>query len=63
MITTAPEGATVTVNNLVPSQRTPAQFTLSPGTYVVAVEKDGRRVVNRVEIRNGNTNFVKIPLD
>ena len=63
MITTVPKGATITINGKAQGQTTPAQIDLPPGTYTVMVEKDGRRAVDRVEIRNGNTNFVKIPLE
>jgi tRNA A-37 threonylcarbamoyl transferase component Bud32 len=63
MITTVPAGATITINDKVQSQPTPAKIDLPPGTYTVMVEKNGRRQVDRVEIRNGNTNFVKIPLE
>jgi serine/threonine protein kinase len=63
MITTVPPGAAITINDRVQSQTTPAQINLPPGTYTVMVEKNGRRAVDRVEIRNGNTNFVKITLE
>jgi len=63
MITSVPAGATITINGKVQSQTTPARFNLSPDTYTVIVEKNGQRAVDRVEIRNGNTNFVKIPLE
>ncbi len=56
-------GATITINNKVQSKTTPAQINLSPGSYTVMVEKDGKRQVDRVEIREGNTNYVKIPLE
>jgi hypothetical protein len=63
MITTVPPGAAITINGRVQGQPTPAQIDLPPGTYTVMVEKNGRRAVDRVEIRNGNTNFVKITLE
>jgi serine/threonine-protein kinase len=63
MLTTVPPGATITINDKVYEQPTPAQINLPPGTYSVMVEKNGKRVLDRVDIRNGNTNFVKIPLD
>jgi serine/threonine-protein kinase len=63
MITTVPPGATITINGNVQSQTTPAQINLPPETYTVMVEKNGKRAVDRVEIRNGNTNYVKISLD
>ena len=63
MITSDPPGATITINNKVQSQMTPATINLPPGTYTVKVEKDGKSQTDRVEIRNGNTNLVRIPLD
>ena len=63
MITSVPAGASITINGKVQSQTTPARFNLAPDTYTVIVEKNGQRAVDRVEIRNGNTNFVKIPLE
>ena len=63
MITTTPAGATITINGKVQNQTTPAQISLPPDTYTVMVEKNGSKAVDRVEIRNGNTNFVKIPLN
>ena len=63
MITTVPPGAAITINDKLQSQTTPAQINLPPGTYNVMVEKNGKRAVDRVEIRNGNTNFIKIPLE
>ena len=64
MITTSPVGATITVNDKVQGQKTPAQINLPPGVYTVGVEKNGKRAVaHDVEIRNGNTNFVRITLE
>ncbi len=63
MLSTVPEGATITINDKVQSKPTPLQINLPPGSYTVSVEKDGRRVTDHVEIRNGNTNIVKIPLE
>ena len=63
MITTVPPGATITINDKVQSQSTPAQINLAPGTYTVMVEKNGKRAGDRVEIRNGNTTFVRIPME
>ena len=31
--------------------------------YTITVEKDGARVSDRVEIRNGSTTYRKIPLN
>jgi hypothetical protein len=63
MITTNPTGATITINDKVQNQSTPAQISLPPGTYIVMVEKNGKQKVNRVEIRNGDTNSVRISLE
>ncbi len=63
MITTVPPGATITINDKVQRQITPAQISLPPGTYTVTVEKNSHRVKDRVEIRNGSTNMVTIPLE
>jgi serine/threonine protein kinase len=62
MLTTVPPGATISINDKVQSQMTPAQINLPPGTYKVMVQKDGRRVVDSVEIHNGDTRFVNIAL-
>jgi hypothetical protein len=62
MISTVPSGATISINDRVQSQKTNAKINLPPGTYRVMVEKDGRRVVDSVEIHNGDTRFVNIPL-
>jgi hypothetical protein len=63
MITTVPEGATITINNKLQNQKTPAQINLPPDTYTITVDKDGRRAVNRVDIRNGNTEWLRIKLE
>ena len=62
MISSAPEGATILVNGRAVGQKTPAQVSLAPGTYAVTLEKDGRRATDRVEIRNGDTVYRKLPL-
>jgi len=63
MITTVPTGATITIDGNVQPQTTPATINLPPGSYTVIVERNGKRRADHVEIRNGNTNFVKIPLE
>jgi len=63
MISTVPSGATITINNKTQSQTTPARIDLPPGTYTVMVEKNGKQATDRVEIHNGNTEVVKIPLN
>ena len=61
MLTSDPVGATVLVNGKRTDMVTPAQIPLALGTYVIAVEKDGRQASEKIEIRNG-INFRKIPL-
>ena len=63
MITTVPAGATITINNKVQRDITPTQINLPPGSYVVKVEKDGKSVVDQVQISEGKLNYVKIPLE
>jgi hypothetical protein len=54
MLTSQPEGAAVLVNGKRYPQTTPAQITLTPGTYSITVEwKDGKTATRSVEIRNG----------
>ena len=62
MVTTDPAGASIFLNDRQVPQKTPAQISLAPGTYSVRVEKDGVRKSNNVEIRNGETRYLKIPL-
>ena len=62
MITSAPEGAVITVNEKARAWTTPARIDLPAGTYNLMVEKDGRRAVDRIVIRSGNTNFIKMSL-
>jgi serine/threonine protein kinase len=62
MLTTVPPGAAITINDRLQSQVTPAQITLPPATYRVMVQKDGHRVVDSVEIHNGDTSIVNIAL-
>ena len=62
MLTSAPGGAAIYVNDKLIPQTTPTQLSLPPGTYNVRVEKNGVRKSESVEIRNGVTSFIKIPL-
>jgi len=63
MITSVPPGASITIDGRPSRQTTPAQISLTAGTYTITVEKDGRRATDRVEIRNGSTTYRKIPLE
>jgi serine/threonine-protein kinase len=62
MLTSAPGGAAIYLNDKLIPQTTPTQLSLAPGTYSVRVEKNGRRKSESVEIRNGETSYIKIPL-
>jgi len=61
MLTSDPPGAAILVNGRRLVQVTPAQIPLSSGTYNITVEKDGRQISEKVEIRNG-INYRKILL-
>ena len=62
MLTSAPGGAVIYLNDKLIPQTTPTQLSLPPGTYNVRVEKNGVKKSESVEIRNGVTSFIKIPL-
>jgi predicted Ser/Thr protein kinase len=63
MLTTSPDGATVSVDGKRIPQTTPAQIALSPGNYKVTVEKDGKQATSPVEIRNGAISYLRITLN
>lgn len=52
-LTSVPSGATVLVDGKKISQVTPAQIQLSPGTYKITVQKNGREASRSVEVRSG----------
>ncbi len=62
MLTSTPSGAAIFVNDKQYPQTTPAQVSLPPGTYNVRVEKNGLQKSKAIEIQNGVTNFINIPL-
>jgi hypothetical protein len=62
MLTSVPPGAAVFINDRKWPENTPAQIGLAPGTYTVAVERDGKRVSERVQIRNGTTTYLRMPI-
>jgi serine/threonine-protein kinase len=61
MLTSDPVGAAVSVNGKRVDAVTPTQIPLALGTYTVTIEKDGRQVTEKVEIRNG-INYLKLQL-
>jgi len=62
MLSSTPSGAAIYVNDRLTQQATPSQLNLPPGKYNVRVEKDGIRKSESVEIRNGVTSYLRIPL-
>jgi len=61
MLTSDPPGAAVVVNGKRIEQVTPVQIPLPLGTYTVTLEKGGKQVTEKVEVRNG-INYRKILL-
>jgi tRNA A-37 threonylcarbamoyl transferase component Bud32 len=62
MLTSVPGGAAIFLNDKSIERTTPATLSLAPGTYNVRVEKDGLRKSQSIEIHNGGTSYLKIPL-
>jgi len=63
LLATKPDGAAISVNGRRIPQVTPAQIPLAPGTYTIAVEKDGKQASATVEIRNGVISHQRIVLE
>ena len=63
LLASVPEGAAISVNGRPIPQVTPAQIPLSPGTYTIAIEKDGKQASASVEIRNGAITHQRIVLE
>ena len=62
MISTVPAGANIFLNEKMLAELTPAQIPLQPGRYTVSVESDGTRKTQQVVVKNGATNYLRIPL-
>jgi tRNA A-37 threonylcarbamoyl transferase component Bud32 len=62
MLNSTPPGAAIFVNDKQYPQATPTQLSLPPGTYNVRVEKNGLQKSKAIEIQNGVTNYINIPL-
>jgi len=63
LLASVPEGAAISVNGRSIAQVTPAQIPLAPGTYTIAIEKDGKQSSAKVEIRNGAITHQRIVLE
>ena len=61
-LSSVPAGATVQVNGKRIDQVTPAMLQLTPGTYRITVEKDGRQGTASVDIRTGDTKTLRVTL-
>jgi len=63
LLASVPAGAAISVDGRPIAQVTPAQIPLSPGTYTIAVEKDGKQASATVEIRSGIISHQRIVLE
>jgi serine/threonine-protein kinase len=63
LLASVPAGAAISVNGRPIPQVTPAEIPLSPGTYTIAIEKDGKQASATVEIRNGVISHQRIVLE
>jgi hypothetical protein len=63
LLASVPAGATISVNGRPIPQVTPAQIALAPGTYTIAIAKDGKQASATVEIRNGAITHQRIVLE
>ena len=61
-LSSVPAGAVVLVNGRRIEQLTPAMLQLAPGSYRIAVEKDGRQGSAAIDIRTGDTKTLRITL-
>lgn len=61
MISTIPPGANIFLDERMLTEMTPAQLSLQPGRYNIAVERDGTRRTQEVVVKNGATNYLRIP--
>jgi hypothetical protein len=60
LLSSDPPGATITVNGRQHDKVTPAQLTLPPGSYTIAISKDGKTESRVVEIQNGSMKAMKV---
>ena len=61
MLMTNPAGANIWINGKMLEQTTPAQLSLSPGSYTVTVAKDGRSQTQNIQLHE-NPLYLRIPL-
>jgi serine/threonine protein kinase len=63
MLSSAPEGASISLNGRRLDQLTPANLTLAAGTYTLTIEKDGRQSTGTVEIKENITTYRRVVLN
>lgn len=63
MVSTIPSGANIFLDDRMLTQMTPAQVILQPGVYQISVERDGTRKTQEITVRNGSTNYLRIPME
>ena len=61
MLSTNPAGANIWINGKMLEQTTPAQLSLSPGSYTVTVAKDGRTQTQNIQLHESPL-YLRIPL-
>ena len=61
MLMTNPAGANIWINGKMLDKTTPAQLSLSPGSYTVTVAKDGRSQTQNIQLHE-NPLYLRIPL-
>ena len=62
MVTSVPLGAAIAVNGKTVTEITPATLTLPPGTYQITLQRNGVASNSTVEIKNGDTKYLKLTL-
>jgi tRNA A-37 threonylcarbamoyl transferase component Bud32 len=61
MLMTNPAGASIWINGKMLEQKTPAQLSLTPGSYTVTVAKDGRSETQNIQLHESPL-YLRIPL-
>jgi hypothetical protein len=59
LLSSEPTGASISVNGKVQDKTTPAQLTLTPGSYNIMISKDGRSESRVVQIQDGSMKTMK----
>jgi serine/threonine-protein kinase len=63
MLSSSPSGATIVVNGKRIDKLTNAMLQLTPGSYKITVEKDGKQGSGEVDIKNGEIKTLRIILE